>query len=127
MPAPPVTVTRGDSACAGGAFFLPRKMKIARTYGVKAHHVLRLLNSVGDADQPADADELVSAENACTICKTKASKYTCPRCFLRYCGVACFQQHGVQCTESFYKEQVGSKKWRVICSFCLLTIILEMS
>jgi hypothetical protein len=82
-------------------------MKIARTYGVKAHHVLKLLNSVGgDAEQSNEADDLVSTENACTICKAKASKYTCPRCFLRYCGVTCYQQHGTQCTESFYKEQV---------------------
>ncbi|XP_069000476.1 zinc finger HIT domain-containing protein 2 [Embiotoca jacksoni] len=41
------------------------------------------------------------------LCKCKPSCYTCPRCNLRYCGLACYQSpdHSV-CSEEFYKESV---------------------
>ncbi|XP_054456512.1 zinc finger HIT domain-containing protein 2 [Anoplopoma fimbria] len=43
----------------------------------------------------------------CMLCKSKPSCYTCPRCNLQYCGLACYQSpdHSV-CSEEFYKESV---------------------
>ncbi|XP_070772634.1 zinc finger HIT domain-containing protein 2 [Enoplosus armatus] len=43
----------------------------------------------------------------CMLCKRKPSCYTCPRCNLHYCGLACYQSpdHSV-CSEEFYKESV---------------------
>ncbi|XP_049456368.1 zinc finger HIT domain-containing protein 2 [Epinephelus fuscoguttatus] len=43
----------------------------------------------------------------CMLCKSKPSCYTCPRCNLHYCGLACYQSpdHRV-CSEEFYKESV---------------------
>ncbi|XP_035519574.1 zinc finger HIT domain-containing protein 2 [Morone saxatilis] len=43
----------------------------------------------------------------CMLCKCKPSCYTCPRCNLHYCGLACYQSpdHSV-CSEGFYKESV---------------------
>ncbi|XP_034093622.1 zinc finger HIT domain-containing protein 2 [Gymnodraco acuticeps] len=43
----------------------------------------------------------------CMLCKCKPSSYTCPRCNLHYCGLACYQSpdHSV-CSEKFYKESV---------------------
>ncbi|XP_059215362.1 zinc finger HIT domain-containing protein 2 [Centropristis striata] len=43
----------------------------------------------------------------CMLCKLKPSCYTCPRCNLHYCGLACYQSpdHSV-CSEEFYKESV---------------------
>ncbi|XP_028279219.1 zinc finger HIT domain-containing protein 2 [Parambassis ranga] len=43
----------------------------------------------------------------CMLCKCKPSCYTCPRCNLQYCGLACYQSpdHTV-CSEEFYKESV---------------------
>lgn len=43
----------------------------------------------------------------CTLCKCKPSCYTCPRCNIHYCGLACYQskEHSV-CSEEFYKESV---------------------
>ncbi|XP_031695961.1 zinc finger HIT domain-containing protein 2 [Anarrhichthys ocellatus] len=43
----------------------------------------------------------------CMLCKCKPSCYTCPRCNLQYCGLACYQSpdHSV-CSEEFYKESV---------------------
>lgn len=43
----------------------------------------------------------------CMFCKSKPSCYTCPRCNLHYCGLACYQSpdHSV-CSEEFYKESV---------------------
>lgn len=43
----------------------------------------------------------------CMLCKCKPSCYTCPRCNLHYCSLACYQSpdHSV-CSEKFYKEAV---------------------
>ncbi|XP_051275070.1 zinc finger HIT domain-containing protein 2 [Dicentrarchus labrax] len=43
----------------------------------------------------------------CMLCKCKPSCYTCPRCNLHYCGLACYQSpdHSM-CSEEFYKESV---------------------
>ncbi|XP_044069319.1 zinc finger HIT domain-containing protein 2 [Siniperca chuatsi] len=43
----------------------------------------------------------------CMLCKCKPSCYTCPRCNLQYCGLACYQSPGHSvCSEEFYKESV---------------------
>ncbi|BBN06245.1 zinc finger HIT domain-containing protein 3 [Marchantia polymorpha subsp. ruderalis] len=42
----------------------------------------------------------------CKICQKQFSKYTCPRCNLRYCSLACYKGHSLQCTESFMRENV---------------------
>ncbi|XP_070833891.1 zinc finger HIT domain-containing protein 2 [Chaetodon trifascialis] len=61
---------------------------------------------------PTQAEEAaVDGSNArsavCMLCKCKPSCYTCPRCNLQYCGLACYQSpdHSV-CSEEFYKESV---------------------
>ncbi|KAM9364343.1 zinc finger HIT domain-containing protein 2 [Pholidichthys leucotaenia] len=43
----------------------------------------------------------------CMLCKCKPFCYTCPRCNLQYCGLACYRSpdHSV-CSEEFYKESV---------------------
>ncbi len=43
----------------------------------------------------------------CMLCKRKPSCYTCPRCNLHYCGLACYQSpdHSA-CSEEFYRESV---------------------
>ncbi|KAM9808438.1 zinc finger HIT domain-containing protein 2 [Syngnathus typhle] len=43
----------------------------------------------------------------CMLCKCKPACYTCPRCNLHYCGVACYRSpdHSM-CSEEFYKESV---------------------
>ncbi|XP_029030664.1 zinc finger HIT domain-containing protein 2 [Betta splendens] len=43
----------------------------------------------------------------CMLCKSKPSCYTCPRCNLHYCGLACYRSpdHSA-CSEEFYKESV---------------------
>ncbi|CDI98460.1 zinc finger HIT domain containing protein 2 [Echinococcus multilocularis] len=41
----------------------------------------------------------------CKICTSKSAKYTCPRCFINYCSLACYRdrRHG-KCSEEFYRE-----------------------
>ena len=34
------------------------------------------------------------------------AKYKCPKCWIPYCSVACYQRHGPTCTESFYRTRV---------------------
>lgn len=36
----------------------------------------------------------------CGVCKAAPSKYKCPKCVLRYCGVACYGEHKVECDAS---------------------------
>ncbi|XP_023250158.1 zinc finger HIT domain-containing protein 2 [Seriola lalandi dorsalis] len=64
---------------------------------------------------PAKAQEDEATEDGgnarrnavCMLCKCKPACYTCPRCNLHYCGLACYQSpdHSV-CSEKFYKESV---------------------
>ncbi|XP_034408727.1 zinc finger HIT domain-containing protein 2 [Cyclopterus lumpus] len=63
---------------------------------------------------PAKTQEEAAVEGSnarrsavCMLCKCKPSCYTCPRCNLQYCGLACYQSpdHSV-CSEEFYKESV---------------------
>lgn len=43
----------------------------------------------------------------CMMCKCKPSCYTCPRCNLHYCSLACYQSPDhTMCSETFYKESV---------------------
>lgn len=65
---------------------------------------------------PAKTEEEKAAEDGsdrrktttmCMLCKSKPSNYTCPRCNLHYCDLACYQSpdHSL-CSEEFYKESV---------------------
>ncbi|CAN9499621.1 unnamed protein product [Ophioblennius macclurei] len=75
-----------------------------------------LLPSRGDAQEefitPAktkedDDDDSAKKSTVCMLCGCKPSCYTCPRCNVRYCGLACYQSpdHSM-CSEEFYKESV---------------------
>ena len=47
----------------------------------------------------------------CNVCRQSESRYTCPRCKMPYCSVACYRQHdadGSSCTESFYQDRVST-------------------
>ncbi|KAM6996990.1 zinc finger HIT domain-containing protein 2 [Tautogolabrus adspersus] len=59
-------------------------------------------------DEEATANDTKAGKSAvCMLCKCKTSCYTCPRCNLYYCSLACYQSpdHSV-CSEEFYKESV---------------------
>uniref|UniRef100_A0A3Q1F7I4 Zinc finger, HIT-type containing 2 n=1 Tax=Acanthochromis polyacanthus TaxID=80966 RepID=A0A3Q1F7I4_9TELE len=59
-------------------------------------------------EQDATEDERSAKRSpVCMLCKCKPSCYTCPRCNLQYCGLACYQSPGhSDCSEEFYKESV---------------------
>ncbi|TPX58843.1 hypothetical protein SpCBS45565_g07887 [Spizellomyces sp. 'palustris'] len=46
-------------------------------------------------------------ERICGICHKQFATYTCPRCNLKYCSLACYksENHAV-CTEAFYKDSL---------------------
>ena len=57
---------------------------------------------LNDDDIPAFADG-----SGCQLCLKKLSKYTCPRCNVKYCSVECYRgRKHVQCSETFYKKCV---------------------
>ena len=43
----------------------------------------------------------------CRVCQRAHAKYTCPRCFIRYCGLNCYKAHDGRCVESFHGENFG--------------------
>ncbi|KAL3652153.1 hypothetical protein CASFOL_001834 [Castilleja foliolosa] len=42
----------------------------------------------------------------CRVCEKQFSKYTCPRCNVRYCSFHCYKSHSHRCTESFMRDNV---------------------
>lgn len=43
----------------------------------------------------------------CKLCLKKLSKYTCPRCNVKYCSLDCYRSRKhVECSEKFYKNCV---------------------
>ena len=45
--------------------------------------------------------------SGCQLCLKNASKYTCPRCNVKYCSLDCYRgRKHVKCSESFYKDCV---------------------
>lgn len=45
----------------------------------------------------------------CSVCRSKRSKYRCPRCLAAYCSVECYRKHGEGCTEAFYRDHVAAE------------------
>ncbi|XP_042289537.1 zinc finger HIT domain-containing protein 2 [Thunnus maccoyii] len=58
-------------------------------------------------EQATDEGGNTKRSALCMLCESKHSCYTCPRCNLHYCGLACYQSpaHSA-CSEEFYKESV---------------------
>ncbi|KAJ2231338.1 hypothetical protein IWW45_005504 [Coemansia sp. RSA 485] len=47
------------------------------------------------------------AQKSCAICEKPSAKYSCPKCKIQYCSLACYRdQKHIGCTETFYKQQV---------------------
>jgi hypothetical protein len=47
----------------------------------------------------------LDATNTCEICDNALSKYSCPKCHVKYCSLTCYQsEKHLQCSEEFYKK-----------------------
>ncbi|XP_018966803.2 zinc finger HIT domain-containing protein 2 [Cyprinus carpio] len=59
---------------------------------------------------PSDGTEggtTASSIKPCGLCLSNPSCYTCPRCNVPYCGLACYRsQNHSSCSDEFYKESV---------------------
>ncbi|KAM9804122.1 zinc finger HIT domain-containing protein 2 [Neosynchiropus ocellatus] len=56
---------------------------------------------------PAKPSDEEITGRMCVLCQREPSCYTCPRCNLRYCGLACYRSPDhFACSEEFYKESV---------------------
>ena len=53
-----------------------------------------------------EGDTIPMTKKLCYVCNTRASLYCCRHCFSYYCSVPCYQQHGLACTEAFYRQKV---------------------
>lgn len=47
----------------------------------------------------------------CGVCERALPQYTCPKCGVPYCSLACYraEAHGARCAEKFYEEQVRAE------------------
>ena len=55
----------------------------------------------------SEGEIILESKHHCDFCKTKISKYTCPKCNLQYCSIDCYKGETHRpCSEVFYKEQV---------------------
>lgn len=60
-----------------------------------------------ESTEGATTDGNPSSIKPCGLCLIKPSSYTCPRCNIPYCGLACYKsQSHSKCSEEFYKESV---------------------
>lgn len=60
-----------------------------------------------DDTKGGTTDGNASLVKPCGLCLSKPSCYTCPRCNILYCGLACYRsQNHSSCSEEFYKESV---------------------
>ncbi|KAL8276114.1 hypothetical protein RQP46_011496 [Phenoliferia psychrophenolica] len=58
-------------------------------------------------DIKISAIDSASQEPICGVCKTQFSRYTCPRCNLRYCCLTCFRSEvHATCSESFDRSSL---------------------
>ncbi|XP_046543965.1 zinc finger HIT domain-containing protein 2-like isoform X1 [Haliotis rubra] len=64
--------------------------------------------SASSNEHKQNASKLVGTDSrTCSICVGQEARYTCPRCNIPYCSLACYrhEKHG-SCSEAFYKDWV---------------------
>jgi len=59
----------------------------------------------------SDQKNFQNQSATCEICEKNEARYTCPRCQVPYCSVACYKNHNAKdsdqlCTEAFYRDRV---------------------
>ena len=58
-------------------------------------------------DEVKNEIPIFSEASGCQLCLKKLSKYTCPRCNVKYCSLECYRSRKhIQCSETFYKKCV---------------------
>eukprot|EP00897_Mesotaenium_endlicherianum_P000348 jgi/Mesen1/10313/ME000079S09732 len=45
----------------------------------------------------------------CRVCQKQFSKYSCPRCNLRYCSLPCYKAHSRRCTDAFHSDAIAQE------------------
>ncbi|KAK7092780.1 zinc finger HIT domain-containing protein 2-like isoform X1 [Littorina saxatilis] len=62
---------------------------------------------VKSSDDEEDGPAIENKHDICSVCVEKESRYTCPRCNIRYCSLPCYKHKKHEgCSESFYKDWV---------------------
>ncbi|XP_035288910.1 zinc finger HIT domain-containing protein 2 [Anguilla anguilla] len=66
-----------------------------------------LLTPAGMREKSKESDMGLRKGSVCGLCLSKRPSYTCPRCNVPYCDLACYRSsaHSI-CSEEFYKESV---------------------
>ena len=73
------------------------------------YFTLNTLTKLHESPNREDAEEcndIIEQKQKCGICLENLVKYTCPKCRIKYCNVACYKTHNLDCTEEFYKNSV---------------------
>ena len=66
----------------------------------------RAKTTVRIIDAPSETTTPGPNRRVCVVCRQVTSKYECPTCLVPYCSSKCFKDHGIRCTEGFYRRHV---------------------
>uniref|UniRef100_T1IW78 HIT-type domain-containing protein n=1 Tax=Strigamia maritima TaxID=126957 RepID=T1IW78_STRMM len=91
--------------------------KIAGIISIRFSYHYRLTCHLGAAIQTIDINmaahmenPLLTARKLCKFCQKSTGNYTCPKCNIVYCSLACYKHEShVKCTEKFYKNWVQTE------------------
>jgi HIT zinc finger len=64
------------------------------------------LQHIAEEKRKAEERRAESLAVLCSFCNKTLSKYTCPRCSKKYCGLECYKSRGhAKCSNAFQREQ----------------------
>ncbi|GAO49916.1 hypothetical protein SAICODRAFT_32102 [Saitoella complicata NRRL Y-17804] len=75
--------------------------------------VLDIASEIAAENEPVTVPSI--DPSICLLCNRHFAKYTCPRCAIPYCSLACYKgERHAECSEDFYKtsliEEIKNKK-----------------
>lgn len=97
----------------------PPEIKLpSRVSGSNASFTMHGVRTANNGDDAAATEAAIKTDGSaadnngdgagdiCGLCSVQFAKYTCPKCGVRYCNLACYKgdAHG-DCAETFYKDE----------------------
>ena len=105
--APPPTRAIPRLARASRRRHAGRGVRVDMSSRGSAPRSILLSPGVDGDDEAAELGTTRDAVVTCRVCHRAYAKYTCPRCFTRYCALACYKAHDSRCVQSFHGENLG--------------------
>lgn len=79
----------------------------AKRLGIEKTNMAEIMAGEPSVRRFEDVLSTPQGNSSCAFCCKEVSKYTCPRCHVRYCSSVCYKSDKhLQCSELFYKDCV---------------------